>query len=345
MIEALNPLSYSHTGNGDGPPIISLDSHDIEDIPPDAFDITFPPFITVVPQLFTVQPKSDNDDRPGVQGGTPTIEEIELEPIDLSSEHPGQTTENVRTIQSEQPRRPELVPPQTIPQLPVQTRQPTSSEILTHAETPTVQPTQPVQQIETIGASTSPGDAQTKTVPFNATKLKPPEIDFAHDGEAVAVDPTVLSVAKPVPSSPKTRPMPTKPKLVTAQGPSSTSSHGPYDTRNEAKVETSTSNLAVVIPTAIIAVWLLLLAVIALFCCCRKKRAERQFRELYFPNHQIRPLTTGYAVRKGSKHFDASYEDHLEKAARLSSELSAYNQVAISCDSSVLLKSLMHNSF
>uniref|UniRef100_A0A915ALI5 Uncharacterized protein n=1 Tax=Parascaris univalens TaxID=6257 RepID=A0A915ALI5_PARUN len=355
--------SHSILGGTSTPhiPIISLDSHDIEDIPPDAFDITFPPFITVVPQLFTVQPKSDNDDRPSVQGGTPTIEEIELEPIDLSSEHPGQTTENVRTIQSEQPRRPELVPPQTIPQLPVQTRQPTSSEILTHAETPTVQPTQPVQQIETIGASTSPGDAQsaktseeqrTKTVPLNATKLKPPEIDFAHDGEVVAVDPTVLSVAKPVPSSPKqtisssneasepansirplfvfttpqTRPMPTKPKLVTAQGPSSTSSHGPYDTRNEAKVETSTSNLAVVIPTAIIAVWLLLLAVIALFCCCRKKRAERQFRELYFPNHQIRPLTTGYAVRKGSKHFDASYEDHLEKAARLSSELSAYNQ-------------------
>lgn len=132
--------------------------------------------------------------------------------IDLSSKHPGQTTENVHTIQPEQPRRPELVPPQTIPQLPVQTRQPTPPEILTHAETPTVQPTQPVQQTETIGASTSAGDAQstktseeqrTKTVPFNATKLKPPEIDFAHDGEVVAVDPTILSVAKPVPSSPK----------------------------------------------------------------------------------------------------------------------------------------------
>uniref|UniRef100_A0A183D6I0 Titin n=1 Tax=Gongylonema pulchrum TaxID=637853 RepID=A0A183D6I0_9BILA len=35
-------------------PLISLDQHDIEDLPPDAFDITFPPFVTVVPQLFTM---------------------------------------------------------------------------------------------------------------------------------------------------------------------------------------------------------------------------------------------------------------------------------------------------
>ncbi|VBB33000.1 unnamed protein product [Acanthocheilonema viteae] len=34
-------------------PLISLDRHDIEDLPPDAFEVTFPPFITVVPRLFT----------------------------------------------------------------------------------------------------------------------------------------------------------------------------------------------------------------------------------------------------------------------------------------------------
>lgn len=34
-------------------PLISLDRHDIEDLPPDAFEVTFPPFITVIPRLFT----------------------------------------------------------------------------------------------------------------------------------------------------------------------------------------------------------------------------------------------------------------------------------------------------
>uniref|UniRef100_A0A1I8EWW2 Nidogen n=2 Tax=Wuchereria bancrofti TaxID=6293 RepID=A0A1I8EWW2_WUCBA len=125
----------------------------------------------------------------------------------------------------------------------------------------------------------------------------------------------------------KKRPMPTKPKSVAAHGASFTTAHGPFDVRNEVKVEASSSNLAVIIPTAIIAVWLLLLAVIALFCCCRRKRAERHFRDIYFPNHQqIHPITTTFAMRKDSKNFDGSYEDHLEKAARLSSELNSYNQ-------------------
>uniref|UniRef100_A0A183UWS7 EGF-like domain-containing protein n=1 Tax=Toxocara canis TaxID=6265 RepID=A0A183UWS7_TOXCA len=344
-------------------PIVSLDSHDIEDIPPDAFDITFPPFITVVPQLFTPQSKPTSGDH---QEGTPTIEEVELEPVELSPKQPGEPSENVVPTQPEQPRQPEFIHPQIEPQVPIQTHQPSSPEISTRVQTQPASPTQPAQS--TVGQTgMSPTEADSakttneqklKTVPSNVSKVKPPEIDFAHDDEVVSVDPTVLSIAKPVPSEsktnspqqatsssketeeagssirplfvfttpPQTRPMPTKPKLVTAQGPTSTPLQGPFDTRSEPKVETSTSNLAVIIPTAIIAVWLLLLAVIALFCCCRKKRAERQFRELYFPNHQIRPLATGYAVRKGSKHFEGSYEDHLEKAARLSSELSAYNQ-------------------
>uniref|UniRef100_A0A8R1TLY4 Uncharacterized protein n=1 Tax=Onchocerca volvulus TaxID=6282 RepID=A0A8R1TLY4_ONCVO len=43
-------------------------------------------------------------------------------------------------------------------------------------------------------------------------------------------------------------------------------------------------------------------------------------------HQQIYPIATIFAMRKDSKHFDGSYEDHLEKAARLSSELNSYNQ-------------------
>jgi hypothetical protein len=57
---------------------------------------------------------------------------------------------------------------------------------------------------------------------------------------------------------------------------------------------------------------------------------------MYGPAYQIRQVPAGYgqnAARKGKdRNYPAvhgSYEDHLEKAARLSSEMSSYNQVRI----------------
>lgn len=54
------------------------------------------------------------------------------------------------------------------------------------------------------------------------------------------------------------------------------------------------------------------------------RRSAHNLRNMYGPAYQIRPVATGFTVRKTTKGFD-SYEDHLEKAARLSSELSSYN--------------------
>lgn len=47
-------------------------------------------------------------------------------------------------------------------------------------------------------------------------------------------------------------------------------------------------------------------------------------RAMYGPAYQIRPIGVGYTMR-GEKSYETSYEDHLEKAARLSSEIGSYN--------------------
>lgn len=47
---------------------------------------------------------------------------------------------------------------------------------------------------------------------------------------------------------------------------------------------------------------------------------------MYGPAYQIRPISIGYTMR-GEKGYEVSYEDHLEKAARLSSEIGTFNPV------------------
>lgn len=42
-------------------PLISLDRHDIEDLPPDAFEVTFPPAITVVPKFITTSDSTERE--------------------------------------------------------------------------------------------------------------------------------------------------------------------------------------------------------------------------------------------------------------------------------------------
>uniref|UniRef100_A0A915Q1X0 EGF-like domain-containing protein n=1 Tax=Setaria digitata TaxID=48799 RepID=A0A915Q1X0_9BILA len=302
-------------------PLISLDRHDIEDLPPDAFEVTFPPFVTVIPQLFTTSYSTEG----------------ELLPIHhvVGNETQGRLPETLstvpdvfKTISNSETREPSLV--SSIP----------SSEDIRTVEK--VKPEVEFDKGEELNNILRPDDDSDDNRPeppteehFKESELPEKSMSTDLPMQGLTADSeeayTVLgTTSKPLfifTTLPKKRPMPTKPKLIASHGGAFTTPHGPYDFRNDLKIEASSSNLAVIIPTAIIAVWLLLLAVIALFCCCRKKRAERHFRDIYFPNHQqIHPITTTYAMRKDSKHFDGSYEDHLEKAARLSSEMNSYNQ-------------------
>uniref|UniRef100_A0A158Q893 EGF-like domain-containing protein n=1 Tax=Elaeophora elaphi TaxID=1147741 RepID=A0A158Q893_9BILA len=306
-------------------PLISLDRHDIEDLPPDAFEITFPPFITVLPRIFSTSDSTKGGLLPvhpvenGTQGRQP--ETLETAPTLLVTD---------LVIDG---NRPEL-PPETSALSPV-------------SPTQSVGDIRPMQKIkpaevdfdkdERIIDLFQPDDDSDGNRLEPDKERGPSEDSISTNSPVQSLAPederddvTLSTTSKPLfifTTLPKKRPMPTKPKLAPSRGTAFTTPHGPYDVRNDVKIEASSSNLAVIIPTAIIAVWLLLLAVIALFCCCRRKRAERHFRDMYFPNHQqIHPITTTFAMRKDSKHFDGSYEDHLEKAARLSSELNSYNQ-------------------
>ncbi|MCP9257182.1 Nidogen-like protein [Dirofilaria immitis] len=305
-------------------PLISLDRHDIEDLPPDAFEITFPPLVT---QLFTT---ADNTERgllsiQSVRNGT------QSRPPKIFATAPTILETNVTVaftnVDSEHP---EIFP----------------SELSPISSTQSIDEIRPVQKIkpkeidfnkdERIINVLQPDDHNSINNKFesheeNESSQKSTSTDLPVQNLSSEDEMTLSTTSKPLfifTTLSKKRPMPTKPKVISVHGTTLTTPHGPYDIRNEVKLKRLVAvYLAVIIPTAIIAVWLLLLAVIALFCCCRRKRAERHFRDMYFPNHQqIHPITTTFAMRKDSKHFDSSYEDHLEKAARLSSELNSYNQ-------------------
>ncbi|GMT19357.1 hypothetical protein PFISCL1PPCAC_10654, partial [Pristionchus fissidentatus] len=58
--------------------------------------------------------------------------------------------------------------------------------------------------------------------------------------------------------------------------------------------------------------------------CIKKQSTARRLRSSYGPAYAFRGATTYGLNRPGLP--DSSYEDHLEKAARLSSEMTAYNQ-------------------
>ncbi|KAL3097761.1 hypothetical protein niasHS_000496 [Heterodera schachtii] len=84
------------------------------------------------------------------------------------------------------------------------------------------------------------------------------------------------------------------------------------------------NKLSVVVPVAIVLIWLVVLVVVAMFLCCRRRQTQERLRTLYGPAYQIRPVYTMRVNKLGSG--NASYEEQLDKTAhRLSAEM-AYNQ-------------------
>uniref|UniRef100_A0A183CAB2 EGF-like domain-containing protein n=1 Tax=Globodera pallida TaxID=36090 RepID=A0A183CAB2_GLOPA len=83
------------------------------------------------------------------------------------------------------------------------------------------------------------------------------------------------------------------------------------------------NKLSVVVPVAIVLIWLVVLVIVAVFLCCRRRQTQERLRTLYGPAYQIRPVYTMRVNKLGSG--NGSYEEHLDKAAhRLSAEM-AYN--------------------
>ncbi|KIH55554.1 hypothetical protein ANCDUO_14289 [Ancylostoma duodenale] len=64
---------------------------------------------------------------------------------------------------------------------------------------------------------------------------------------------------------------------------------------------------------------------------CRSSSAQLR---PYGPVYSVQP--TAYALKRNGKHVEGSYEDHLEKAARISNEMNAFNQLLDGLDSDAL---------
>lgn len=152
---------------------------------------------------------------------------------------------------------------------------------------------------------------------FNNTKTKP----VATTKKVVHTKPTTTEVPKHKPENPDGDDL-----LM--------EDWGDRDSGNDSLLEGVTPNkLSIVVPIAIVLVWLVVLLVVAIFLCCRRRQTQERLRTLYGPAYQIRPVYTmrvnkldegnggSYPATEGV----SSYEEHLEKAAqRLSAEL-AYN--------------------
>ncbi|KHJ83749.1 hypothetical protein OESDEN_16549, partial [Oesophagostomum dentatum] len=113
-----------------------------------------------------------------------------------------------------------------------------------------------------------------------------------------------------------TKVVPKRPQIVTAG--TTTTTVGPEEDR-----EAAASKMAIIIPSVIVVVWITLLIAIAIFVCCRRRSSSAQLRP-YGPVYSVQP--TAYALKRSGKHAEGSYEDHLEKTARISNEMNTYNQ-------------------
>ncbi|VDL71107.1 unnamed protein product [Nippostrongylus brasiliensis] len=226
--------------------------HDFEELGPDVFEITFPPFVTVVPEVFTSQ------ERP----------------------KPNFTVEESSTTRVTEPSISTTQP--TFPTFMMSDSHDTLVTTTESAET--------TEQITTTIATTKQTTTQSTTVAQIFVFTTTPK-------------PTVRTTPK-------------RPQIVTA---GTTTTVEPEEDR-----EAAASKMAIIIPSVIVVIWILLLIAIALFVCCRRRSSSAQLRP-YGPVYSVQP--TAYALKRNVA--EGSYEEQLEKAARLSGEMSAYNQLSL----------------
>uniref|UniRef100_A0A914UMS4 Uncharacterized protein n=1 Tax=Plectus sambesii TaxID=2011161 RepID=A0A914UMS4_9BILA len=321
--------------------------------PSDEIVATFPPFITVIPQLFT-----------------PTLKTNRTNLIVSLSQRPSLTTKPVPPPQlkpAESHEKPTklIVPPEPIqPKVELPFRQ-VDGEVTTETVLPEDYEEQP-EPAEAADVVSRPPPAPEHGVVAGVSPLAetPPPTFTRIDAQPTPVpEPdsnAVTASQRPIfvfttpkrvthPVVPTRAPGTTQRPQHGASPPDNRINSRPFDAGSRQGVNEDSpsssllfgrfgsgganrpfSELAIIIPTAIVGVWLLLLLIIGLVVCCRKRRSRRHIRSMYGPAYQIRQVPAGYGARKGKERsypaVHGSYEDHLEKAARLSSEMSSYNQ-------------------
>ncbi|PAV89366.1 hypothetical protein WR25_05596 [Diploscapter pachys] len=289
-------------------PLVSLSDEDFEAIGPDAFEATFPPFVTVIPEIFV-------DDKKGSK---------KTQPLSRSRPLPDFSTDESSQKSTVSPIDRHATQPQH--------RQTTKTSAFTTTMQPTTESTFPTfsdsfeettHRMHKMPSTRMPEpDPETIVVgkveeQETLDSLEPITEEFITTTRAIQVltiSPKILRT-KPTTAAPKKR---LPPQIVTAATTPPVIATGDKQEHHAAK-------LAIIIPTGIVAVWLILLCLIASVVCCKKRTTEAQLREIYGPTYAVRPTAYNFKTRNPSNNMDP-YEDHLEKAARLSSEMNAYGQ-------------------
>ncbi|CAJ0580894.1 unnamed protein product, partial [Mesorhabditis spiculigera] len=347
-------------------PLVSISDADINEIPPDVFEVTFPPFVTVIPEIFTQRQKVQRPDfssaRQGIQKinenipTVPTITEATRFPIEEeNSIEPFAPKANEGHFALPAPQRPmeakrvqkveEPQPNTVLPQFPHSQTSQTEERIEPTVPTTTLGIRNRIFELDHHDATLPnlvTGDPEDADFDEETTKPTTPEIDLSllfanrpgtkspNENSNIGTEATtaaehvlVFTTKPPLrPSATAVKsPKPTRPPnqgLVTA--PASV----PENTlKAREAANAAASRMAVIIPASIVAAWLLILLCIVLFFFCRRRRSSERLHALYGPSYSVRPVG-GYNVKRNSQHLD--YEDHLDKAARISAEMNAYNQ-------------------
>ncbi|EFO86565.1 hypothetical protein CRE_04751 [Caenorhabditis remanei] len=353
-------------------PIVSLSDEDFE-IGPDAFEVTFPPFVTVQPELFRPNQrlqgsqKSTQRPLPDFSIKTPLREEVTTS-----------TESNSRVTSSNNSRS------TTIP-----SRSPIDTEMSENEESPF--------EAGSFDGETEKFDLDSLDNAFKTTKKgpelsvtpEPVQVDLTGDAHVVETSEeeeeeekemktemsTTTTSTTMAPTTTTTTMMRTeermstevppsifvftttqKPRVTTTtqrriiqQQPSVIVNSQPPKQRNEPTVNVGhaeeqspsklsllmvftvfqfkfifLSELAILLPVMIILAWLVILVCIGAVVCCKKRnsRESSQLRAMYGAAYGVRP--TAYE----SKRKESTYEDHLERAARLNGQSALSGQQA-----------------
>ncbi|CAD5221512.1 unnamed protein product [Bursaphelenchus xylophilus] len=289
-------------------PIVQLNSKEIEALPPDVFENPLPPFVTVVPELFTA--KSKPNEEPTQIGKVHVIQPELIRPSIIGSfnTNPPAVVTSVEEVTHEFINN-------DFPQAPIETT-------VVEDEAPTSTPTTPES---TTTATTQSTTTATETTTVISEQSPSSKNVIKIQTETMPTTNNNLFVFTSTKSPPK-KILSSKPKIVTG------SPHKENEEMDNSieqgrvlEAEMAGSRLAVVIPVTIVAVWVVILIVIAFVLCCQRRRTHHTLRTVYGPPYHIRPVGT-YTLRgdPSLKHYEGIYEENIEKSRGFPADLGPY---------------------
>ncbi|CAB3402394.1 unnamed protein product [Caenorhabditis bovis] len=331
-------------------PIVSLSDEDFA-LGPDAFEITFPPFVTVVPELFRPEDRKKSSGKPATTRPLPNFsmktpleeeEEEEIVPPTTKSTTSAttriaQTTRRLIATTTKTPREEDFESPFESQSFDGETLKFTDEieSAMKHAfettrrtsqkmETTTVQENEEEEEegdvedeqgeAEVIEADDAePTTTTTMATTTTSTTTEAP-ITTTTPRRIMSTTTTPQSIfvftTTKAPAPPPRRLTPNN--IVTAPPKQAPPNANHTEEQSERK-------LAIILPVSIMLAWLFILLCIAGFMCCKKRASSRessQLRAMYGAAYGVRP-TSFESKRVKESSSTSSYEDHLERAARL----------------------------